>query len=434
MDRFSKNILFLYGIGLAATYTAAAKFKEGNEKIFRSIEKADGKLLEEFLRNELAYHAARQKIKGKQALSDFIEEQPEYQKARWVNDFGMHGIVELPKPIETVAYPVQSLSPSPQTSLEDMASDLQPKIDYGWLNSDFIKASKVVFGAKGSGKSRFLAYEAIEFLRETPNGELRIGDRHYDAEESEWLPGIPPEILESNYVAKDPKQIFALFRRAKKLLATRVEQGIKANHQEFFEFKFICDEFEAFMISLSDDQRKEVLGIIAQSQNEGRKYGINLTIGLHSLKKEIIGIDSSILFQMDVLCLGASLSDPNTRFPADFNPKKLLVEQQQVQSTLGSKDGFACVVRRLGQSPEIKIIPWIDLSRPEFRFGFQSVETDEENDRSAADWEEQIWQWIKNINRDFSPSELKTMYQELVGRSLNDEQLKVIYEYFTKGK
>ncbi|MFM6349006.1 MAG: hypothetical protein ACKPFK_28280, partial [Dolichospermum sp.] len=184
-------------------------------------------------------------------------------------------------------------------------------------------------------------------LTHYPDGELRIGDKHFDENESQWLPGVPTNILLNQFVAKKPEQILKMFRRAKQLLDYRIEGGIKQKHSECKPFKLICDEFEGFVMGLTDAEKAEVMNIIAQTQDEGRKYLINITLGMHSLKEKRIGIDSSVLFQMDVLCLGSALADPNTKFPTYFDSKSLLKRQIELQRTLKKSQGFACVVCKL---------------------------------------------------------------------------------------
>jgi hypothetical protein len=439
MDKFTKNALLVMGLAEIATFTIASKIREPKERAFKVLEDSDKKLIQGTLQSELAHDLSKNNIQSKRGIAAYIiENTPSWEWERWINEYGLHGLFEPPQQqiatVETQSLPAQSKPisiPSRQGSFEDIASTLIKAVDYSWLDSKFIAASKVVFGAKGSGKSRYLSYESIEFLRNHPDGELRIGDRHFD-EDAEWLPGMPFELVQSKFVAKKSSDILKLFRYAGALLKHRVDNGIRVNHPDYFPFKLICDEFESFIADLDVDQKEEVMNVINRSQDEGRKFGINITLCVHSLKRERIGVDSSALFQMDVLCLGKSLADPNTRFPADFDCKRLLQQQNEMQQSLAPKQGYACVVRKLGEDPKIEVVPFIDLSLPEYQFAAKSDvqdSTDEPITEQPEDWELSVRSML-SYEENPTPEVLRKICKIVLNQDINDEQLQVLVKHF----
>lgn len=344
-----KLFSLLYGVASNSAFTFAVYTRNRKEGIYKTLDDAQAASLADQMKHSISFDSAVQRMESQRRLAGYISKLPQYEQSRWLQMFGLAGIIPPPT-IDAVVEETRTIAITPsQSSFDELSEDLASEIDYSWLDEKFVSASKVVFGPKGSGKSVYFAYEAIAFLQMNPDGELRIGDRHFDRVESQWLPGVPAEVLEKKFVAKKSEQILAMFRRAGSLLRYRVENEIRLSHPECKRFKLICDEFESFILQLFDEEKKEVMDIIAQTQDEGRKYGVDITLGVHSLKKERIGVDSSVLFQMDVLCLGQGLADPNTKFPADFNTKKLLEAQHILQASLSKGDGFACVCGNLAR-------------------------------------------------------------------------------------
>lgn len=417
MDRLIKSLSLGYGLASSAAFTLSTHLQRRKEKVYQSIDAAQLQELKTQMAHAIAYSSSAGKIEATRKLAAFVAQLPPWEQPRWIQQFGLQGLIEPPTIEATVksADSYQLLGVGNQASLDNLSDELTPPIDYSWLDERFICASKGVFGARGSGKSTYLSFEALQFIQIHPQGELRIGDIHFDEEESRWLPGVVIDVLLDRYVATKPEQVLALFRRARKLLRERVEGRDRKSQP----FHFICDEFVGFMSRLSDDERKEVVEIIQENSFEGRKYGVSITLGLHSLKKQMTGIDSSALLSgMDLLFLGRSLSDPATKFPSDIDAKRLLFEQEQLQSLLSSQEGRACVVRKLGDVPEVVVMPFIDL---------KSVTVD--NHHSENDWYEEITTWVQGMGRKPTPEEVRAKWESLTGQQLNDEGIKLLMEH-----
>lgn len=428
-----KLIQNVWGLTSSLCFSAECYRRQRKEKTYQAIEEANFQIVNEQLRGTFTYEKAAQEINSKRELAARINRLPVEERGRWMQQYGLHGLVELPQIQQAVIEQSTVVQQPPalkgsfnpnQSTFEQISDDLAVAVDHTWMDAKFINASKAVFGPKGSGKSVYLAYEAIAFLTHFPDGELRIGDKHFDEDESQWLPGVPTDVLLNQFVAKRPDQILKMFRRAKQLLDYRIEKGIKQNHQECKPFKLICDEFEGFVMGLTDAEKAEVMNIISQTQDEGRKYLINITLGMHSLKKERIGVDSSVLFQMDVLCLGSALADPNTKFPADFEAKRLLQEQMELQRTLKKSQGFACVVRKLGEMAKVEVIPFLDLSK--FSFDVEPPEASEVTQQDNPNPYQIIKDWISQLGRNPTDSELIQAWQEVTGAALTYEALALL--------
>lgn len=281
--------------------------------------------------------------------------------------------------------------------------------DCSWIDKDFINSSKAVFGAKGSGKSYWLAYEASRFLMENSGGILFIGDRHWDEEESLWLPGISRDDVAKNFLRDTTEGIYQIFKSVHKELMDR----INSKDRKRSPLKFICDEFLGFMDECTDAQKKEVLLCIKASQHQGRKYGINLTLGLHSIKKGESGIDSSVLFQMDTLALGDSIADRTNAWPASFSLEKLWNGIEEIKSQ-GSR---ACVVRKLGESPLAVAMPVLQISQLKL-----------DNSSSDVDWYVQLKDWAIAHSSNPSDGQIEKFWFDLTGKKLSGSAVELLQE------
>lgn len=435
MGRVPKTISGIGAIGSLSAFCWKEREKQQQTKIFQSLENADLDDLKQSLASKVALNSATNKMAALNQLALEVAALPPWQHARWVQQFGLQGM--LPSPAVDVGAveatsPTLTFSAPDQLPIEDLEADSRP--DYSWLDDNFIDASKGVFGAKGSGKSTFLAYDAIRFLQLHPDGELRIGDLHYDEKESLWLPGVPPEQLLKTVIADRTDGILKQFRRARALVEERIERKDRNGKP----FKLICDEFVGVMTRLDKDEQEEVLKAIQLIQFEGRKYNVNVVLGLHSVKKGQSGIDSSVLANMDLLCLGKSLADRSTQFPADFDCSALLKGQEIIQSQLRSGDGFACVVRKLGESPQVVVLPYLSIPKA----GEQVVSPvvvdlpkNEDTDKFEGDVNpvEVIQSWVQKIGRTPTDDELRAAWKEVTGHQLNAEGLAYLRQNIGNG-
>ena len=232
--------------------------------------------------------------------------------------------------------------------------------DDSWMTPEMILASKFVLGAKNTGKSEWIRFEARRFKAENPHGILRIIDIHYDPDEP-WLLGMGDE---SDYVASDAATGMAFIREMDQLGKERIKNKDKNGVQ----YKLIIDEFQGFCSRPETDQ-KVVVDAIQFSQDELRKYHFNVTLTSKSFKEKMTGLDSSIVSQMDFLALGTSLADSTNKLPHDINAKELTQKRSAVAALPGCK--YACVYRELGEEPQIRVIP-ADLPDRSAQYVFQT--------------------------------------------------------------
>ncbi|MBW4662198.1 MAG: hypothetical protein KME15_26395 [Drouetiella hepatica Uher 2000/2452] len=220
--------------------------------------------------------------------------------------------------------------------------------DDSWLTQKMIRASKFVLGGKGTGKSVWIRYEARRFKAENPTGTVRIVDLHaLDGDDEQWLPGLDPDSYLAATVAEGMGFIRELLQVGRDRIASK-----STDHPEY---KLIVDEFQAFRNRASNEEKSQIDEAIQFSQDELRKYKVNVTLTSKSRKKGMTGQDSSVIDQMDFMALGNAIADPNNVVPYDINAKELTAKRQAVAALPGCR--YACVYRPMDGEPEIKVVP-----------------------------------------------------------------------------
>jgi hypothetical protein len=229
-----------------------------------------------------------------------------------------------------------------------------------------------------------ISYLAAKYVQQNPEGILWIVDPHFnehsdsystdpDDMETVWLNGIPKKELYAGggklkriSLVKKPDDAYRMFKELKKILQHRIDKALKKEAP----VHLICDEFENRLRAWTKEQTEEVLEIIAACEDEGRKFGVTVCVIAHSIKKENTSIDSSVIFQMNLLALGGALADTTIKWPSDMDAKNMAIARNELAATLNPKrDGYAAVLRRLNNAPELVVIPVIDPYQFSFDMG-----------------------------------------------------------------
>jgi hypothetical protein len=249
-------------------------------------------------------------------------------------------------------------------------------VDISWLDSQFVSDSKIVVGIKGSGKSVYIRYEASRFLIENPTASLVIIDPHYDPDSTEgrWLNNIDPYALKNTVVFRDKQMVLQQLVNFKTELMRRIDQNLKPPAVP--RMKMIIDEGENLKRNMRpDDFKNFYLDTIDMVQDEGRKFGADITVVVHSLKKENTGIDSAALAQMEWLLFEKSAYDPTTKYPADFDQQDIKTKAKAIAATLVPTPGkrprgkTVVVIKTSGVEPFIGVLPLLHAPVIELKDG-----------------------------------------------------------------
>lgn len=222
-------------------------------------------------------------------------------------------------------------------SLEKIDSDFDKVI------KSLSKGSALFAGARGSGKSSALRYFLAKRLEARPDTQILIIDPHFDVEEDVWIPGFSEEDYKDILIRK-PEQALEAVRSVFNEGLRREEYNLRKEAP----ILVVIDEYQGF--TTRSDSVKEMSDIITYIQNGFRKFGVDIWVGLHSLKNKNCGLDSSATMQMNWYLLGNLINDTNTIIPDNWN--RTLLHRQRIN--LGK---YAAIVCEAGDDPFVTSTP-----------------------------------------------------------------------------
>lgn len=234
--------------------------------------------------------------------------------------------------------------------------------------------SKIICGSRGSGKTALSTYFAGQLAKHT---RLLISDRHYPASAAEWLPGVPRNDFEERYLIRSADDTLTALLNLKAELATRIETGNTDGEQ----IHLLIDEWGGCWDVWDDGEQISAIKALERINEEGRKFGVNVTLTCHSLTREKTGLDQALTGAADLYLTGDALSNASWSFPSSLSNRRANLTTERLEQLSAVAIAQRVIVFRdsMGQSAVV-IAP--DLTTPE-RF---------EVDRSISDERlEQLW-------------------------------------------
>lgn len=215
--------------------------------------------------------------------------------------------------------------------------------DFDKVISILSKGSALFAGARGSGKSTALRYFLAKRLEAHPDTQILIIDPHFDAEEDVWIPGFAEEDYK-DILIRNPEKALEAIRSVFNEGLRREEFNLRKEPP----ILVVVDEYQGF--TTRSDSVKEMGDIITYIQNGFRKFGVDIWVGLHSLKNKNCGLDSSATMQMNWYILGNLINDTNTIIPDNWN--RTLLHRQRIN--FGK---YAAIVCKEGDDPFVTSTP-----------------------------------------------------------------------------
>ncbi|AND75530.1 hypothetical protein [Nostoc phage N1] len=468
-----QDLIGQLGFSSVFSFLAAYVCKE-NEDLFKQYN-TFVEMNREHKKNEISLRFGKAMMLNTAAneidLASKLETLPPAAQARYIQKFDLHGLL-LPQLQEIVSDSGGNSPGITDHRFSSIDSDLrelekETEIDLSWIDSDFINSSKVVVGGRGSGKSVYLRYEAARWLLEHPSGYLLIIDPHYDyrIESKWWLNDIPQKQVMKRFLSKNKetrnpgehnewKGYLYHLRNVWVELQSRINADDDSEEAPNYRpIKIIVDEIENIKRGCAETEFKEILKLIDCIQDEGRKYLVEITIGMHGLKKENTGIDSNTIAQMNWLLFEKACYDPVTKYPSDFNANEIKAIAKQISNSLDPKIGRTVVILKQElSSPIITVLPL--LKPPIIDVGDkkpiepESVASDsggenvddhlshddppESKDNDAAIAYKAMLDWCKRCQETYqripSAEHIKQAWEELTGQLLSENALIYLIE------
>lgn len=444
LDPSAIGCTLAFGLINSGCLIAAIEALKQPEKYLETFQNANKELIKKSLAYDINYALMLGQVNAQRKVAHEIEKLPAWEHKRWIGMFGLSGILKPPVQQTAVLEPsseIEEYEYSGGDDLEDIDELVQ---DFDYLEIDdpnFVIESKAVFGNKGSGKSSFMGYEALQFVSQFPNGRLFIGDIHYADEDSKWLPFIDDATFNDKYLADTPTKILKVVKSLDQLLRDRKAAKLTIKKPECFPVKFIWDEVLGTLDELeeiNEDFPKYVIKVAERIQLQGDKYGIQWTLGLHSIKKTKSGFDSSFFNNLSIVCLGTSIADNTVKYPSDFDVPKLLEELDATNQMLpidrGNDGrtkyypkGIGCVIRRKDTKPVIKVIPPISLpTRGEYQESKQKDSNSQ--DVQSVNAFAMMQTWLDGFDDVPTDQQIRSKWWEITENELDDKGLKLLKE------
>ena len=454
LDKESKTLLLLSGlIGNLTASVLPRDTKDEKLKVFYEKQVTDNYANQ--LRHEVIRSNAVTEIREKNILANFIDDDskvPWFQKQFWANKFGVVQLItsffvaSSDEPIEeNNIQPLTAILPHEALTNQLKLVSQENDVNLDWV-TEIVAQSKMLVGGRGSRKSRFMRYLLALYILNFPNDEWYVIDPHYEGYSNDdefdcnnpdmaWLLGVDPELLKSKII-DNTKDGYTLLMTAYATLKDRITKKFK--YPKVPKIMVFIDEFEAFKKGLSDEEFTNLLEFIEVVQDEGRKFGVELSIGCHSLKKERTGIDSTVISQMYWLLFENAASDRATVFPADFDQKDIVKKLKKVNQRKDPKKQRSYVLTTPRGGLQIDLLPLLELPIFSLDEGttapVEVVSTPPVVDNHHAELtpEQKAFTVIQNWarDRDVKPSALEVWeaWQKLTGEKLNANGLKYLME------
>ena len=193
------------------------------------------------------------------------------------------------------------------------------------------KKSAILVGPRGSGKSKLFAYR---LQQATASGaRTTICDIHYFAEDDEatvWLPGVADDVFQEKYLVTTPEQTLEALLAHEEAVKRRVN-GQESNN---IALNLFIDEWRGVYRRWSEIEQRRAIKALYYIVDEGRKAKVNVSLSLHSLKKEETGIDSSIVQGCDLYIMGTALEDRANQFPTALD-RKIAEQRNETAARVG---------------------------------------------------------------------------------------------------
>jgi hypothetical protein len=222
------------------------------------------------------------------------------------------------------------------------ASTVDPTTAEFWTAKQ-ARASKIYVGARGSGKSYLLNYHCGQMAQ--AGIDLKISDRHYPEGEHEWLPGIDRSILEERYLLRTAEDSLGAILHLQQTLHNRIE-GISADRSPKH---LVLDEWGGLIRKWTPQETTAAVQAISFIFDEGRKFGVDISLVCHGLTREKTELDEAITGAADLYLMGDSLSQTTYTYPASLTRERgrlldarqrLVAEVQPAQRVLIYRDAL----------------------------------------------------------------------------------------------
>jgi hypothetical protein len=450
-DRTLTGMLLGAGTASSALFAIVARTIEGKEPLYKSLKEADNKALKQSLTGEAVKNHVITEIETQREIAAYVNTLPSQERPRWIEKYSLHGLVVLPAPpAARQSAPSPSGIPTPDIAdinEDDVQSVVNPgvmarlkaiasnnpkyvRLDGVWIDelcdaaslgnmSDRSNHHFYLAGGTQSGKST-LAGVIINKIAAKSNGASAVVGSDPKDGVTRWLCKFSRKFDGMESLEQWIAFATSLVDKRKDAIAS---SGV-GNMPELF---LLQDEVDSVFGGGKGFPGK-VDKSTAASLQALWNYIIKFTAGLRchgvfmgqSPLSGATGFSRPDLKNLCFIAMGQTSSYILDN-PKDFiNAKPEVLEVLQFTCELldEARVRYALVVPTRS-NPFVALIPEFDI---------EGLEQRQDKRDSESDWYEKIKKWVSELELAPTSVEVKTKWQELTGRELNEKGVQMLME------
>jgi len=256
-------------------------------------------------------------------------------------------------PTEVPPWRIEKLPASVKDWL--VVSHVDPTTPEFWTEKR-ARGSKIYVGARGSGKSFLVNFQLSQMA--AAGIDLKIADRHYPNGDFDWLPGVDRGVFESRYLLRSEGDTYHALMSLKQTLHNRIE-GIEVNR---IPKHLVIDEWCGLLRKWDQAQIQNAVAAVSFIFDEGRKFGIDVSLVTHGLTEKKTALDASITGTADLYLMGDALSQTTYTYPASLSQERPRLMQERAGQVAQVSTQQRVLVFRDGVSGEASVVVAPDLS------------------------------------------------------------------------
>lgn len=460
-----KLIENIAGLSFATCFTAECFRRQRKEKTYQSIDEANYQIVKDGLRETLNYELSMRKIEAKRDLAARINSLPPHERQRWMEEYRLHGLVEIPQVQQAVIEPKQLPSsrgiPSPEVAefnedavqaiinpgvmavLEELAAKYPEyiRIDGDWL--DELCDSSALQNMGDRANHHFGLWGETQSGKSTLAGVI-INKIAAQSQGAAYVIGSDPKNFVTRWLCKFSKKFEGLESLPEWItFATKI---IDERQQQFEHNRKGTGLSEIFLIQdevnvvygggkgLPGTGKKQVTKETAVNLQGMWNYVINFTAamkihGVFMGQNPLSGCTGFSRPSYKNICFIAlgKVSSYILSNPSDFlNVKAEILDLLKEVCELLDKQGvrYALVIPTKG-NPYIALIPVFNIDDLEQTEKPQDTQPTHQEPEAVNPYQI-IKDWIGQLGRNPTDSELTQAWQQVKGETLTPDALKLL--------
>ena len=452
-----KLVQSVFGLFSSGCFTASALDRSQKEKDYQAISQANHALVKEGLKGEFAFEQSKQQIEAKRKLASYVNGLPVEERGQWMQQYGLHGLVELPQiqqavieqprqlPGSSIPNPevaafdekaVQAIiNPGVMAALQELAIEYPEyiRIDDYWI--DELCDSSALQNMSDRANHHFGLWGETQSGKSTLAGVI-INKIAAQSQGAAYVIGSDPKNFVTRWLCKFSKKFEGLETLPEWItFATKV---IDARQQEFQHNRKGSGLSEIFLIQdevnvvfgggkgLPGTGKKQVTKETATNLQGMWNYIINFTAamkihGVFMGQNPLSGCTGFSRPSYKNICFIAlgKVSSYILSNPSDFvNVKGEILDLLKEVCELLDKQNvrYALVIPTRG-NPYIALIPQFDID---------NLEQSQEKDTQDINPYQIIRTWINQLGRNPTDSELIQAWQQVTGDELTSDALTLL--------